>query len=97
MHDQGIEARAALGGKNAGHGLAAGGVGAQAINGFGGEGDQSPPAQNFRRARDRGGIGGGNPADKAIHKGLVAGRPPQSQLFRWPSSTASDLGYSSKP
>ena len=41
MHDQGIEQRAALGGEDRGHGFAIGGVGAQAVDRLGGEGDQA--------------------------------------------------------
>jgi len=46
MHNQGIEQRTALGGEDRGHRLAIGGVGAQAVNGLGREGDKPALAQN---------------------------------------------------
>ena len=60
MHDQGVEQRAALGGENRGHGFAIGGVGAQAIDRLGREGDKPAILQNPGGFGDPCGVGGGD-------------------------------------
>ena len=59
MHDQRIEQRAALGGEDRGHRFAIGGVGAQAVNRLGGEGDQPAVSQDAGGFGNAGGVGGG--------------------------------------
>ena len=73
MHDQRIEARPPLGGENAGHRLAIGGVGAQAIDRLGRKGDQSAMAQDMRGMGDGGVIRGRDLVGQDFHAGLLAG------------------------
>ena len=58
MDDQRIEQRAALGGKDRGHRLAIGSVGAQAIDGLGREGDQAAVLQDAGSLGNALGVGG---------------------------------------
>ena len=58
MHDQGVEAGPALGLEYPGDGEVVGGIGAEAIDRLGREGDQPAAMQDFRGARKAGGIGG---------------------------------------
>ena len=74
MHDQRIEARPPLGGEDGGHRFAVGGVGAQAIDGLGGEGDQPSAGQQARRFRDAIGIGAANWRGKGFHPHSLAAR-----------------------
>ena len=71
MHDQGIEQRPALGGENRGHRLAVGGVGAQAVNRLGGEGDQAAIAQDARGLGDAFGVGGHGLGLNVDHGGAI--------------------------
>jgi hypothetical protein len=57
VHDQRVEARPPLRGEDRGHGAIVGRDGAEAINGFGGERDQSSRAQRPRRLLDLAGAG----------------------------------------
>ncbi len=54
MGDQGIEARAALGGVDAGHRPRVGGVRAEPVDGLGGKGDEAAGAEQCRRLGDAG-------------------------------------------
>lgn len=56
MGDQRIEARAAFGLEHPGYGDGVGGVGGQAIDGLGREGDQQTRRQGLRGRLDRGGV-----------------------------------------
>ena len=67
MHDQGIETRAALGREDAGNGLAISGIRAQAVDRFGGKGDQFAVAQQFCRVRNGGGVRRCNLFDQTVH------------------------------
>ena len=53
VHDQRIEARAALGGENRGDRVAVGGVAAEPVDRLGGKGDEAASAQKLRRGRNR--------------------------------------------
>jgi len=60
MDDQRVEARPALGGEDRGHRPVVGGVAAQAIDGFGGEGDQPSGPQQLSAGGDIFGSSGNN-------------------------------------
>jgi hypothetical protein len=76
MGDQRIEAWAALGRVNPRHGARIDGVGAEAIDGFGGKGDEAAGAQDFRSRRQALGVGG-QPSGHAVFD-LCHGTPIDS-------------------
>jgi len=71
MHDQGIEQRTALGSEDRGHRLAIGGVSAQAIDGFGGEGDKPAGFEDAGGLGDACGVGGGDFGLGGDHGGAI--------------------------
>ncbi len=77
MHDQWVEPRPALGGKDCRDGPLVGGVGAEPVNGLGRERDKLPGAQQPRRAFDR------VPVSRGERRGHGTSRPAAE-----PESTA---------
>src|SRR5579875_1133121 len=73
MHDQRVEARPLLGGKDPGDGVRVCRIAAQAVDGLGRKGDELPGAQQFGGARDRL-RGRGNDAGRAHDRYLFLSR-----------------------
>ena len=75
VRDQGIEAGPLLGGVDAGDRLAAGRVGAEAVDGFGRKGDESASADEFRGAVQSGLVG----REPGCHLTKAAAKPPSQR------------------